>query len=87
MAKYTLTLEDDENGGVDMSIETEVEGVTLEEGRTSLTPAAIALLGARTLFSTGLMMEAGMAGVTGIAEGQVPSECVLHHFKTKKWKN
>lgn len=79
MAKVTLSIED--VGAQSVSIITEIEGVESDDDLAS--PAMMIAMATRAMFENGLLAEAAGVALAGMAEGKVPSECILHHFKKK----
>ncbi len=84
MAKATISFED--VGSKSVVLESVLEK---SDGELASEPtAAVALaLGARALFDSGLLAEAGAVAIQGVAAGLVPQECVLAHFEAKKLKD
>lgn len=80
MAKVTITLED--KGAKSVSFLTEIEGV--EGVDDAATPAMTMAMATRAMFENGMLAEAAAAALAGIEEGEMPSDAVIAHFKTRK---
>lgn len=84
MAKATISFED--VGSKSVVLESTLEK-TAAERLLEPTAAVVLALGARALFDSGLLAEAGAVAIQGVAEGLIPQECVLAHFEAKKLKD
>lgn len=80
MAKATVTFED--VGAQSLTILTEIAGV--EKAGDAVSPAMSFAMATRAMFECGMLAEAAGVALAGIAEGRVPTECILAHFNEKK---
>lgn len=83
MAKASVTFED--VGAQSLTILTEIAGV--EAAGDAVSPAMSFAMATRAMFENGMLAEAAGVALAGIAEGNVPSECILAHFNEKNKKN
>jgi hypothetical protein len=80
MARITITLEDVSAAG-SVSFLSEFAGE--EDMSQEATPAMLMAMSTRAMFENGMMAEAMNVGLQAIAEGLVPSACILDHFNKK----
>lgn len=82
MAKTTVTFED--VGNKSLTILTEIAGV--EQVGDAVSPAMAFAMATRAMFENGMLAEAAGVALAGMAQGEVPSECILDHFEKQKKK-
>jgi len=80
MAKAVVTFED--TGAQSLTILTEIAG--MEKAGDAVSPAMSIAMATRAMFENGMLAEAAGVALAGMAEGKVPSECILAHYNKMK---
>lgn len=77
MTKAEITFED--VGGQSVTVLLDVSEIT-----GPVTPAVAMAMATRALFRNGMLAVAAKVGMEAIETGDVPEECILHHFNLMK---